>query len=62
MREGPWAAQHTFSRREKVPAKRADEGLPALEVLAQTYQQRSPSPVAFGDTLSRRERVATSGG
>ncbi len=47
----------SFSHREKVPAKRADEGLSRIRT-AQETDRRTPSPVAFGDTLSPRERVS----
>jgi sirohydrochlorin cobaltochelatase len=49
--------EQTFSQGEKVPAKQADEGVPAV---AADLDGRSPSPVAFGDTLSPRERVQAS--
>ncbi len=46
-------ARETFSHGEKVPAKQADEGVRGKE-------GRNPSPVAFGDTPSPRERVQAS--
>jgi hypothetical protein len=46
----------SFSRREKVPAKRADEGVPTAASLRELSMTGSPSPVASGDTLSLRER------
>jgi hypothetical protein len=48
------ATAHSFSQREKVPAKRADEGLPDP-----TSSASNPSPVAFGDTRSLWERGGT---
>lgn len=41
----------SFSHREKVAAKRSDEGSGASSI-----SHRIPSPIAFGDTLSPRER------
>jgi hypothetical protein len=40
-----------FSHREKVPAKRADEGLRRINI-----SRSIPSPVACDDTLSLWER------
>ena len=51
------AARVPFSHREKVAAEQPDEGLRCWR-LAQVWRPRSPSPVAFGDTLSLWERGA----
>ena len=45
------SAGASFSHGEKVPAKRADEGLRRIDI-----SRSIPSPVAFGDTLSLWER------
>jgi hypothetical protein len=46
----------SFSRREKVPAKRADEGVPAMAISRELSIAGTLSPVASGDTLSLWER------
>ena len=52
------ARRQTFSHGEKVAAQQPDEGLRRSSG-ARTNQGPNPSPVAFGDTLSLRERGAS---